>query len=95
MGAGPIHSFQSSVSGAVGGSFGRSTSTPCGQTGLFVHAWTSFIWPSTPAATHSETSRRPSPEWPWLPICVTTLCFRAVSVISRASHTAWAIGFCT
>ena len=48
-----------------------------------------------PSAIHSQISRAPSPEWPWLPIWVTTLCLRAASVSIRASQTEWVMGFCT
>ena len=45
---------------------------PCGQIGRLVQMWTSVTSPMTPAWTHSLTSRASSPEWPWLPIWVTT-----------------------
>ena len=48
-----------------------------------------------PAHTHSQIRRMPSPEWPWLPICVFTLYFRAVSVSRRASATECVSGFWT
>ena len=93
---GPIHSFQSSVSGAAGGSFGRLDLDAL-RPDRPVRPGVDFLdlARGRRPATHSLMSRRPSPEWPWLPICVTTFCLRAVSVISRASHTACAIGFCT
>ena len=48
-----------------------------------------------PSHTHSHSRRMPSPECPWLPICVATPYLRAVSVSSRASATEWVSGFCT
>ena len=39
-----------------------------------------------PAQIHSHIRRTPSPEWPWLPICVATLYLRAASVSRRASY---------
>ena len=50
--------------------------------GRFVQPWTSRTLPIAPSRIHSRISRLPSPEWPWLPICVTTLYFRAASVSS-------------
>ena len=40
-----------------------------------------------PSQIHSHSRRTPSLEWPWLPICVATLCLRAASASRRASST--------
>ena len=46
--------------------------TPCGHTGRLVQTWTSLTLPSRPPRTSSTTRRPSSPEWPWLPIWVTS-----------------------
>ena len=60
------------MGGAAGVSVGRTR--PCGQTGREVHVWTSRTSPIAPAQIHSHICRIPSPELPWLPICVATPC---------------------
>ena len=93
IGEGPIQRSQSKPSGTASVSVGRGM--PCGQIGRLVQQYTSRTWPSAPASSHSCISRRPSSEWPWLPICVTTLYLRAASVNARASLTVRVSGFCT
>ncbi len=80
-------------SGTACSSVGRGM--PCGQIGRLVQACTSRTSPMAPASNHSCIRRSPSSEWPWLPICVTTLYFRAASVRARASPIVRVIGFCT
>ena len=84
---------QSSPSGTGGVSVGRCM--PCGQIGRFVQQCTSWTLPIAPSSIHSWIRRTPSPERPWLPICVTTLYFRAASVSALASDTVRVSGFCT
>jgi hypothetical protein len=68
---------------------------PCGQIGRFVQQCTSRTSPIASALNHSCIRRSPSSECPWLPICVTTLYFRAASVSARASLIVRVSGFCT
>ena len=96
-GTGPSHMSQSSVSGTGGVSLGCAICAKSDHgsppTGRSVHAWTSVTLPMAPSSSHSFRIRIDSYEWPWLPICVTTLCRRAASVIVRASRIVWVSGF--
>ena len=49
-------------SGGVALSVGRGVSELCGQIGRFVHACASRTWPMSPASSHSQIWRMPSPE---------------------------------
>jgi hypothetical protein len=46
-----------------------------------------------PSASHSSVSRWPSPDRPWLPICVATPVSFATRASSRASRMLWVRGF--
>src|SRR6185295_777721 len=81
---GPSQAFQSSVGGTSPG-FGASV-MPCAQIGRSDQVWISAMSPKACAFAISAHSSRPEPAWPWLPICVTTLCFFADS--SSAWHSA-------
>ena len=54
---------------------------------------TSWTSPINPAQIHSQIMRIPSPEWPWIPICVATWAWRAARASIRASYTLWVSGF--
>src|SRR5215471_15657629 len=87
---GPSHRSQFIVSGT---GWLAAQFTPCGQIGRSVQQCTSLIFPSAPDVMNSTVWCAPSDEWCWFPICVATLCFRAVSVIARASLTVYVSGF--
>lgn len=55
-------------------------------------AWTSLMSPMSPRQIISQAMRVSSAEYPWLPICVGTLYFRAAAATRRASHTVWVSG---
>ena len=89
----PSQRSQSSVDGigVGGGVFGM----PCGQLGLPIHACTSRTSPISPDQMISQATRVASCEYPWLPIWVATLYFRAASVSRRASVAMRVSGFST
>ena len=80
---------------SAGTGAGTVAGTPCGHQplGRLVHDWTARMGPSTPARTTSTTRRPSSPEWPWLPICVTAPVWVAFAARRRLSSTVNVSGF--
>ena len=60
---------------------------------LPLQACTSRTAPIAPSLSHSTVWRCPSPERPWLPICVATPVSFATRATRRASRMLWVSGF--